>query len=271
MVTVADPTTWDDLFNRAVDDHEIQFVRPADIDGPAWGAYDNGRFLGMVHAERDGDGPSWRIGATAEHHRELDDAVRALRRPPSWPREREQVGHWARRLLADESLVAVDVESTGLKNACAVQIAVVARDGRVLLDELLDPQGVMIEPDAIRVHGITADRLRDAATFSTLLDRLAAVLHGRSVVAYGTFDREAFARELLRHFGDQEQADAWLASCRWYSAMEAYAVFKGLWSASRGAYRFQKLGGPHDAAADARLVFDRLQQIAATIPAPRSW
>ncbi|WP_443031224.1 hypothetical protein [Streptomyces sp. 3213.3] len=48
---------------------------------------------------------------THEAHRNLDDAVRALRRPSSWPREREQVAPWARRLLSDDSLLAVDMEN----------------------------------------------------------------------------------------------------------------------------------------------------------------
>ncbi|MGW7674632.1 3'-5' exonuclease, partial [Streptomyces sp. NPDC054775] len=62
---------------------------------------------------------------SGEAHHDLDDAVRALRRPASWPREREQVSRWARRLLADDSLLAVDVETTGLEGAYAVQIAAV--------------------------------------------------------------------------------------------------------------------------------------------------
>ncbi|MHC0430933.1 3'-5' exonuclease [Streptomyces sp. O3] len=136
------------------------------------------------------DGPLWRIGATAERHRGLDDAVRALGRPASWPREREQAAHWARRLLADSRLVAIDVESTGLTHAYAVQIAVIACDGTTLFDELVDPQDAMIEPGAITVHGITPDKIRRAGaeTFSALLPRLAEVLHGRTAVTYGTLD-----------------------------------------------------------------------------------
>ncbi|MCX4403991.1 hypothetical protein OG840_20115 [Streptomyces sp. NBC_01764] len=45
------PALPDDLFTHVVDEHEVQFVRPADMDGPVWGAYDGARFLVMVHAE----------------------------------------------------------------------------------------------------------------------------------------------------------------------------------------------------------------------------
>ncbi|MEU3279180.1 hypothetical protein [Streptomyces antibioticus] len=78
-----DPARLDDLFTRSVDGRQVQFVRPADTDRAEWGAYGQGRFLGMVHAEPGCDGPQWRVGATAERHRDLDDAVRALRRSSS--------------------------------------------------------------------------------------------------------------------------------------------------------------------------------------------
>ena len=39
------------LFTLDVDGRIVQFVRPADIEDPAWGAYDGDRFLGMVYAE----------------------------------------------------------------------------------------------------------------------------------------------------------------------------------------------------------------------------
>jgi DNA polymerase-3 subunit epsilon len=48
--------------------------------------------------------------------------------------------------------------------------------------------------------------------------------------------------------------------------MVPYAVWRGLWSVKRGAYRNQPLGGPHDAVADARLLIAKLEQMAATPP-----
>ncbi|MEU4893726.1 hypothetical protein AB0B12_12820 [Streptomyces sp. NPDC044780] len=116
-VDVEPPATWDDLFVRDVDERPVQFVRPADTDRPTCAAYEAGTYLGTVSAEPDGGRPLWRVQTTHEAHRELTDAVRALRRPASWTREREQVAAWARRLLADDSLLAIDVETTGLENA----------------------------------------------------------------------------------------------------------------------------------------------------------
>lgn len=79
-VGLRDPAEWEDLFTRDIDGRTVQFVRPADIEGPAWGAYDEGQFLGMVYADVHRAGPLWRAGLTAGRHDQLEDAVRAMRR-----------------------------------------------------------------------------------------------------------------------------------------------------------------------------------------------
>lgn len=268
-VTITDPAQWEDLFTRDVDEQSVQFVRPADTDRPTWVAYEGGTYLGTVSAEPDGGLPLWHVQSTREAHRYLDDAVRALRRPASWPREREQVSRWARRLLSDETLTALDVETTGLENAFAVQIAAVGRDGSVLFNEYVQPDAV-IEPAAVTVHGITVERLASASDFGQLLPALSEVLHGRTVVAYNMdFDRGVFERELVRHHGNTTAAKEWLACCRWEDAMVPYAVWRGLWSVKRGTYRNQPLGGPHDAVADCKHLLAKIKQMAAAAPAHR--
>jgi DNA polymerase III epsilon subunit-like protein len=261
MVAISDPALWEDLFTRDVDEQPVEFVRPADTEGPSWAAYEGGRYLGTLTAEFDFDGPMWRVQSTHEVHQDVDDAVRALRRPASWPSEREQVSCWARRLLADDALTAVDVETTGLRQSWAVQIAAVARDGTVLFSEYVNPRAE-IEPGAIAVHGITPDRVVSAATFGELLPALATVLQGRTLVSYkAEFDRGCVERELTRHYGSADDAGRWLARCRWEDAMVPYAVWRGLWSVKRGTYRNQRLGGPHDAVADCRMLLQKLEHM----------
>ncbi|MFJ2110753.1 3'-5' exonuclease [Streptomyces sp. NPDC087850] len=269
-MTITDPAQWEDLFTRTVDEQPVQFVRPADTDRPVWAVYEAAVYVGSVTAEADGGRPLWRVQGSREAHHDLDDAIRSLRRPPSWPREREQVAAWARRLLADDSFLAIDVETTGLENAYAVQIAAVDRRGSVVFNEYVQPDAV-IEPAAIAVHKITPERVASAATFGELLPHLTDVFHGRVAVAYKMdFDRGVIERELHRHHhGDAAAADTWLGRVQWEDAMVPYAVWRGLWSVKRGAYRNQPLGGPHDAVADCRLLLAKLEQMGATAPAAR--
>ncbi|MDX2709098.1 3'-5' exonuclease [Streptomyces sp. PA03-6a] len=85
----------------------------------------------------------------------------------------------------------IDLETTGLAEPWAVQIAVTDRHGSVLLNEYVYPgEGVVIEDAAISVHGITSDRLASAPAFAEVLPALTQVCQGRTLVAYGMpYDR----------------------------------------------------------------------------------
>lgn len=259
-----DPTLWEDLLTYPVDGQAVDLVRPADTTGPCWAAYDNGTHLGTLTAELHSDAPVWRTQSAHETFDSLEDAVRALRRPASWPRDRIKASLWARELLTDKTLTAVDVETTGLSQAWAVQVAAVDRDGTVLFSEDMNPRAE-IEPGAIALHGITPQRIRHSLGFGDLVPDLAQVLHGRTIISYNAeFDTDVLARELTRHLGTTEAARQWMAACRWHNALVPYAEWRGLWSVNRGAYRIQRLGGPHDAVADCRMLLGKLQLMART-------
>jgi len=100
-------------------------------------------------------------------------------------------------------LVVIDVETTSLEEPEIVEIAVVASDGRVLLDKLVRPKGPCQE-EARAVHGISDDELALAAPWSVVGDELVAVLEqaGNPVVAaWGDFDRYALASQRRHHGG----------------------------------------------------------------------
>ncbi|WP_129312401.1 3'-5' exonuclease [Streptomyces sp. L2] len=260
----------DDLFTRRVDEHEVQFVRPAGTDRPIWAVYDARRYLGTLNAEHDGEGgPMWRVLATREGHASLDDAVRALRRPASWPREREEVARWARRLSEDDSLLAVDLRTEEPGNARMVRIAVVAaKDGTVVFDEHVQPQP-RVGPAMRDAHRVAPERNAQAPAFGALLPLLGDVLGGSTLVSYDAdADRAVLKRELIRHYGDQAPAEEWLARYRWEDAWEPCSVWRGLWSAKLGAYCAPPLGDPQDAAANCLLLLAKLEEMSAAVPEP---
>ncbi|MBT2526983.1 3'-5' exonuclease [Streptomyces sp. ISL-99] len=239
----------------------VHFVRPVDTERPCWVAYEGGRYLGALHARTDGDG-LWHVQTLGEQHAHLDDAVRVLRRPPSWPSARARAARWAENVLNDPDVLLVDVQTTGLGEAWAVQVAAVDGTGRTLLNELLNPLAP-IARSASELHGITAAHLTRSPRFADLLPQLSGVVAGRRCVAYNArFDRGVIARELLRHHDDASRVRAWLGRSRWEDAMGPAAVAIGLWSADRLRYRNQRLGGPYDAAGKCRALLRCLHHLA---------
>lgn len=206
--------------------------------------------------------------------------------------DREAAAGWARRVLGDSACVILDTETTGLHDSARiVEVAVLAVDGSVLLDSLVNP-GVSIPAEATRIHGITDDMVKTAPTFSDLLTPLTGALINRKVVIYNRdFDKRRVAVELHRYYSARwvnlekprngrrrihPAARAWLAAQTWEDcAMQAYAEWCGDWTwdyeardneplYAQGDYRWQRLpGAGHRAADDCRAVIDVLKEMAA--------
>lgn len=243
-------------------------VQPNDTDRPMWGAYSRpeqtpASFLGTVHVQDGDQDRRWRVQSTSDRYGHLDDAVRAMRRPTSWRQDRERARRWARTALDDPALRLLDIQTTGLAPAWAVQIAVLDTAGRVLIDEVLDPSAE-ITPDASALHGITAATVTDAPGFADLLPELTSVLHRRRCVAYGMrFDFRVLLEELNRHFRTSGPARRWMAASRWEDAMPQFAAAAGLWSARHHTYRWQRLDGAYHAATNCQTLLTQMHRLAA--------
>ncbi|MFE4698724.1 exonuclease domain-containing protein [Streptomyces sp. NPDC056738] len=251
----------DHLFTHHVDTRAVDFVRPADTDRPTWAVYEEARYLGTVHAQHSGSDCHWHVQRLREQHCDLDDAIRVLRRPPTWQADQSRVHRWACGILNDPHMIVLDTQTTSLTDPWAVQIALTDHRGRVLFNERLNPFAE-ITPAATALHGITPEKATAAAPFSAFVPRLTRLLHGRRCLTYNApFDCKVLERELHRHFGSAARARHWMTKCTWIDAMRPYAIWKGLWSAHRGGYRYQRLGSSYDAATNCRLLLTTLEQI----------
>ena len=188
-------------------------------------------------------------------------------------RDRKHAALWANDVLSSPGVLLLDTETTSL-GGYIVQLGVVALDGAVLLNSLVNPQSP-IDPQAEAIHGISQAMVERAPTFAALVDRLASLLHGHRVVAYNaSFDAGVFEREIARLHADAEQpwklGDDWSRQIRWEDAMEQWSAFCGEWSNYHKDYRWQPLmGAGHDAVGDclARLHILRIMAAEATADA----
>lgn len=186
-----------------------------------------------------------------------------------------ELAEWAREALADPRTVVLDTETTGLhERARIVELAVVAADGTVLMDTLVNP-GEPIPADATAVHGITDEDVAGAPRFADLTVELTEVLDYRRVLIYNEpYDRGRLLYELdLRYrrqwvslvkHGPHEAATAWLEAMRLEDVMIPYSDWVGEWDDYHGNYRWQRLDGGHRAVGDCRAVLDLLRAMAAT-------
>ncbi len=133
--------------------------------------------------------------------------------------------------------VYLDTETTGIgPSAEIVEVGIVDHDGAVLVNTLVRPKGI-IEPDAMRIHGITPEMVSSAPTWEETWPQVDAALKGRRVGVYNSeFDLRIMAQSHQR---------SWL---RWdlpednfFCIMKLYARFHGEWDRRRGSYRWQSL------------------------------
>ncbi len=148
---------------------------------------------------------------------------------------REAAVRWAQSVVAGSDSVFLDTETTGLDGAAeVVDIAVVASNGRVLLDTLVRPRR-QIPLTATLIHGIRDEHVISAPAWPEVVDHLVAILRERHVVVYNAaFDRRLVNQCCAAHGLPVVARD-------WSCAMMAFAAFHGEWNARRSGYRWHKL------------------------------
>lgn len=134
--------------------------------------------------------------------------------------------------------VVLDTETTGIKNAQIVQIAIVNAFGKVLIDTLVKP-ATPIPNDAVKIHGISDKTVASAPNWFDVAPAVFDILHGRDVIIYNAaYDVEAmtFSDTCWGMFESK-----WTERMRVHCAMLHFASFRGIWNMNRGSYRWHKL------------------------------
>ncbi len=133
--------------------------------------------------------------------------------------------------------VYLDTETTGTgPTAEIIEIAIVDQDGRLLFESMVKPRGA-IEPDAIRVHGITPDQLKAASGWADVWPQAEAHLNGRRV---GTYNSE-FDIRMIKQSHQRSWINQRLQEEAFFCIMKLYARFYGAYDPRSRSYRWQTL------------------------------
>lgn len=172
---------------------------------------------------------------------------------------------WARDLFRRDDWVLLDTETTGLDGGAEIiDLALLDRDGTVLLDTLLRPQRP-IPPVVSRVHGLYDHHVRAAPTFPAIWPQLRALLQGRTLIAYNVaFDARLLRQTAERHglaLAIPQQDCAMRRYAAWRAATRPAAGRAGL-SLERACQDHGIPVGGHRAAADCRATLALLRVMA---------
>ena len=132
--------------------------------------------------------------------------------------------------LLQNDIVILDTETTGLdSSARIVSLAIIDRDGREIIDTLINP-GCKIPPDATRIHGIRDADVKNAPTMADIAPQLESYTAMRPTYIY---NEEFDIRMLYQHMGRMP------AMLRHTCVMKLYSQFRGE-KGMRG-WKFHKL------------------------------
>ena len=140
--------------------------------------------------------------------------------------------------VARQNFVVLDTETTGLKFAEVIEIAIIDHLGNTLMDQRIKPFAG-IPADATRVHGITEDDVKNCYTFNQVVDRIKTFLTGKDVIVYNAnYDRHIL-HSSAEHAGIPKIE--WKSFSNWICAMNAFSPIYGEWNSYHGNYKWQKL------------------------------
>ncbi len=98
--------------------------------------------------------------------------------------ERVRVAEAAARLLGRTDVFILDTETTGLKNAEVIELALVDTTGAVRLNTLIKPQTQVMNPHAERVHGISLRELDKEPSWPEVLPEFVTLTQNATVLAW---------------------------------------------------------------------------------------
>lgn len=126
-----------------------------------------------------------------------DEANERLCNPNRW----ELLPDQAKRIIEARNFVVLDTETTGRDNRLSqvCEIAIVGPDGQELLNSYVQPEG-SIPAEAMAIHHITDDMVKDAPTFPEIFPKIVECVKDRLVLVYNADYDITLLQSLAMHY-----------------------------------------------------------------------
>jgi len=190
--------------------------------------------------------------------------------PASWFDDmKRSAASWSKALTRYQGLIYLDLETTSQfpDSADIVQIGILSHDGKVLINQLVNP-GKPIPPESTKIHRITDDDVASSPTFAEIYPELKPLINGKMVVIYNA----NYDSQILQYHCETAKLPPFRPE-RWIDAMQPVSEFVGNWNARYKSFKWVKLtevadqlkvslDGAHDALVDCHLTRGVLKAMA---------
>jgi len=177
--------------------------------------------------------------------------------------ERARVRRAVRELLARRDVLILDTETTGLKDAEVIEVALIDMQGRTHLDTLVQPKAQTMNPYAERLHGLSLRALRDQPTWPEVLPELMRVAGDATILAWNApFDARMLEQTSAR-WGLPHPKLLFVCAMRLYARLYGRSSF-GLHKAvsAEGMDALLAQHASHRALGDVTFVLELLKRVA---------
>lgn len=163
-------------------------------------------------------------------------------------------------LLDRDDVFILDTETTGLKNAEVIEVAVINTRGNVLLDTLVKPRSAAMNPYAQRVHGISLNMLADSPEWPDVVPELQRVLEQGTVLAWNASFDARMLKESNQVWELPHDRFLFVCAMRLYARLfdrRSYALHRAITDAQLD--HLLQLHSSHRALGDVQLVLELLR------------
>lgn len=170
--------------------------------------------------------------------------------------DRNEAAEWAREILKRDDVLILDTETTDLDGEI-IELAIINLKGETLFNHRFNPL-TPVSAGAQAIHGISTEMLSDEAYFIEEYQSICQHLTtaGLVLIYNAAFDTARIVTTCkLQHLNPPK----FKSNC----VMEQYAQWCGEWSDYHQSYKWQPLGGGHDALGDCLATLAYLKEMSA--------
>ncbi len=167
-------------------------------------------------------------------------------------------------LIARPDVLILDTETTGVRGAEVIEVALIDTQGRTRLETLVRPKTQLMNPHAQRVHGLSLRDLRDQPTWPLVLPELVRVAGDATILTWNAPFDARMLEQTSASWGLPHPKLLFVCAMRLYARLHGRSSF-GLHKAvvAEGLGDLLSQHASHRALGDVTFVLELLKHVAA--------